>query len=163
MVILCTAMEPRSDANEVSRVFGITTGSDGFFLEEHPKLEPVSTPTGGIFLAGTCQGPKDIPDTVAQAKGAASEALALSSAGQVTVSPMISYIDPDICIGCRICIGLCAYTAIEFNPLRSISEVNEALCKGCGSCAGHCPSGAAKIRHFTDKQVFSEIEGLLAM
>jgi heterodisulfide reductase subunit A len=163
MVILCTAMEPRPDANEVSRLFGITTGSDGFFLEEHPKLEPVSTPSGGIFLAGTCQGPKDIPDTVAQAKGAASEALALSSAGQVTVSPMISFIDPDICIGCRICIGLCAYSAIEFNLLKGISEVNEAMCKGCGSCAGHCPSGAAKIRHFTDKQIFSEIEGLLAM
>ncbi len=73
MVILCTAMEARSDANEVARIFGISTGSDGFFQEEHPKLEPVSTPTSGVFLAGVCQGPKDIPDTVAQAKGAAAE------------------------------------------------------------------------------------------
>jgi heterodisulfide reductase subunit A len=162
MVILCTAMEPRADAGEVTRIFGITTGSDGFFLEEHPKLEPVSTATSGVFLAGACQGPKDIPDTVAQAKGAAAEALALSSAGEVSVAPMISYIDPEICIGCQICIDLCAYSAIEFNPLRGISEVNEAVCKGCGSCSGYCPSGAAKIRHFTDKQVFAEIEGLLA-
>jgi heterodisulfide reductase subunit A len=162
MVILCTAMEARSDANAVSRLFGISIGSDGFFQEEHPKLEPVSTPTSGVFLAGACQGPKDIPDTVAQAKGAAAEALALSASGQVAVAPMISSIDPDICIGCQACIGLCAYSAIEFNEFKGISEVNEAVCKGCGSCSAHCPSGAAKVRHFTDRQVFAEIDGLMA-
>jgi len=162
MVILCTAMEARPDANAVSRVFGVTIGSDGFFQEEHPKLEPVSTASSGIFLAGACQGPKDIPDTVAQAKGAAAEALALSSSGQVAVAPMISSIDPDVCIGCQICVGLCPYSAIEFNMLRGVSEVNEAVCKGCGSCAGYCPSGAAKVKHFTDRQVFAEIQGLLA-
>ena len=162
MVILCTAMEARSDANEVARIFGISTGSDGFFQEEHPKLEPVSTPTSGVFLAGVCQGPKDIPDTVAQAKGAAAECLALSASGKVSVAPMISSIDPDICIGCQVCIGLCAYSAIEFNALKGISVVNEAVCKGCGSCAAYCPSGAAQIRHFTNKQIFAEIDGLLA-
>ena len=162
MVILCTAMEPRSDANMVSRIFGVGIGSDGFFQEQHPKLEPVSTATSGVFLAGTCQSPKDIPDTVAQAKGAAAEALALSASGHVAVSPMISHIDPDICIGCQVCIGLCPYSAIEFDLRKGISVVNEAVCKGCGSCSGHCPSGAAKVRHFTDKQIFSEIEGLLA-
>lgn len=162
MVILCTAMEPRSDVNDVARTFGISTGSDGFFLEEHPKLEPVSTATSGVFLAGTCQGPKDIPDTVAQAKGAASQALALSAAGKVSVAPMISSIDPDICIGCQICIGLCPYSAIEFDELKGVSRINEAVCKGCGSCSGYCPSGAAKVQHFTDKQVFAEIQGVLA-
>ena len=161
MVILCTAMEARTDATEVARVFGISTGNDGFFQEEHPKLEPVSTPSSGVFLAGACQGPKDIPDTVAQAKGAAAEALALSSAGKVTVDPMISNIDPDICIGCQVCIGLCAYSAIEFNERRGVSVVNEALCKGCGSCAAYCPSGAARIQHFTNQEIFAEIEGLL--
>ncbi|MDM8540275.1 FAD-dependent oxidoreductase [Desulfococcaceae bacterium HSG9] len=162
MAILCTAMEPRSDAKEVMRTFGIGVGSDGFFQEEHPKLAPVSTPSSGVFLAGACQGPKDIPDTVAQAKGAAAECLALSASGEVEVPPMISDIDPDICIGCQICIGLCPYTAIEFNELKGVAEVNSAICKGCGSCAGYCPSGAAKVRHFTDKQIFAEIDGLLA-
>jgi heterodisulfide reductase subunit A len=161
MVVLCTAMEARPDAVEVARRFGISVGSDGFFLEEHPKLEPVSTPTTGVFLAGACQGPKDIPDTVAQAKGAASEALALSARGSVVVAPMISSIDPDVCIGCQVCMGLCPYSAIEFDAHHKVSVVNEAMCKGCGSCAAYCPSGAAKIRHFTDKQIFAEIEGLL--
>ncbi|MHB9072270.1 MAG: FAD-dependent oxidoreductase [Desulfobaccales bacterium] len=161
MVILCTAMEARKDAPDVMRKFGIGIGADGFFQEQHPKLAPVSTPTSGVFLAGACQGPKDIPDTVAQAKGAAAECLALICAGQVETPPMISSIDPDICVGCQLCIGLCAYSAIEFNEYAGISEVNSAICKGCGSCSGACPSGAAKVRHFTDKQIFAEIDGLL--
>jgi len=161
MVVLCTAMEPKKDALDVARIFGLSLSSDGFFMEEHPKLEPVSTPTSGIFLAGACQGPKDIPDSVAQAKAAASEAQALSTYGEVIVTPMISHIDRDVCIGCQVCIGLCPYGAIEYNDLNNISEVNEAVCKGCGSCAAHCPSGAADIRHFTQKQIFAEIEGIL--
>ena len=161
MVILCTAMEPRKDAIDVARTFGMSIGSDGFFLEEHPKLEPVSTATAGVFVAGACQGPKDIPDSVAQAKGAASMAQALTSLGEVEAAPMISDIDSDICIGCQVCIGLCPYSAIEFDDRRRISVVNGAVCKGCGSCAAYCPSGAAKISHFTDRQVFAEIEGLL--
>jgi heterodisulfide reductase subunit A2 len=162
MVVLCTAMEARADANDVARVFNLSTKASGFFLEEHPKLEPVSTPSAGVFLAGACQSPKDIPDTVCQAKGAAAEALALSALGKVTVSPMISEIDPDICIGCKVCIGLCPYSAIEFDERHMISVVNEAVCKGCGSCAGYCPSGAARIRHFSYRQVFAEVDGLLA-
>ncbi|MCU0693107.1 MAG: FAD-dependent oxidoreductase, partial [Polyangiaceae bacterium] len=162
MVILCTAMEARKDAIDVARTFGITIGADGFFLEEHPKLEPVSTATSGVFLAGACQGPKDIPDSVAQAKAAASMAQALTSLGVVEVQPMISSIDADICVGCKVCIGLCPYSAIEFDARRGVSVVNDAVCKGCGSCAGYCRSGAAKIKHFTDRQVFAEIEGLLS-
>lgn len=161
MVVLCTAMEARANAPEVARVFGVNQGGDGFFLEEHPKLGPVSTATDGIFLAGTCQSPKDIPDTVSHASGAASQALALAARGKVEVSPVTSWIDPDICIGCQTCIKLCAYSAIEFNERRGVSEVNEAVCKGCGSCAGFCPSGAARVKHFTTKQLFAEIEGIL--
>jgi len=161
MAILCTAMECRGDTSEVARVFGVSQGMDGFFLEEHPKLGPVSTATDGIFLGGSCQGPKDIPDAVAHASGAAAQSLALAARGTVEISPTTSYIDPDICIGCKACIGLCAYSAIEFDERRGVSVINEAMCKGCGSCAGHCPSGAAQIRHFTERQVFSELEGLL--
>jgi heterodisulfide reductase subunit A len=163
MAILCNAMEARPNAEEVTRTFGIGIGADGFFQEEHPKLAPVSTPTSGVFLAGACQGPKDIPDTVAQAKGAAAECLALSVKGEVEAPPMISYIDPDICVGCRVCIDLCPYSAIEYNEFKRVSEVNSVVCKGCGSCAGYCPSGAAKVRHFTDKQIFAEIDGLLLL
>ncbi len=161
MVILCTAMEARKNAPEVARIFGVSQGGDGFFLEEHPKLGPMSTPTDGIFLAGTCQGPKDIPDAVSHASGAAAQSLALATRGKVEISPVTSWIDPDVCAGCKTCIGLCPYSAIEFNERLGVSEVNEAVCKGCGSCAGFCPSGAARVKHFTSKQVFAEIEGIL--
>ncbi len=161
MVVLCAAIESRKDALEVGRIFGINQGSDGFFLEEHPKLGPLNTATDGVFLAGTCQGPKDIPDTVSQASGAASKALSLATRGEVEVSPTISWIDPDVCAGCQTCVKLCAYSAIEFDERRKVSVVNEALCKGCGSCAGFCPSGAAQVRHFNEKQVFAEIDGLM--
>jgi heterodisulfide reductase subunit A len=161
MVILCTAMEARADAAEVGRVFGVNQGADGFFLEEHPKLAPLNTATDGVFLAGTCQAPRDIPDTVAQASGAAAKALALSTRGRVEIPSAISWIDPDICAGCQVCIGLCPYGAIEFDPRRQVSVINEALCKGCGSCAGFCPSSAAQVRHFKEVQLFSELDGIM--
>ncbi len=161
MVILCAAMEARKDANELGRIFGVNQGADGFFLEEHPKLGPLNTATDGVFLAGTCQGPKDIPDTVSQGSGAAAKALQLATAGKVSIPSAISWIDPDICAGCRTCIELCAYSAIEFDERRGVSVVNEALCKGCGSCSGFCPSGAAQVKHFKDKQVLAELDGIL--
>jgi len=161
MVVLCTAVQARKSAPEAARIFGINLGGDGFFLEEHPKLGPVSTATDGIFLAGACQGPKDIPDTVSHASGAAAQALALAARGKVEVSPLTSWIDPDVCAGCQACIKLCAYSAIEFNERRGVSEVNEAVCRGCGNCAAVCPSGAARVKHFTPKQIFAEIEGIL--
>ena len=161
MVILCAAMEARQDAAEMGRVFGINVGADGFFLEEHPKLGPLNTATDGVFLAGACQSPKDIPDSVAQASGAAAKALALAGRGQVDISPTISWIDPDVCSGCQTCIKLCPYSAIEFDERKGVSVVNEALCKGCGSCAGFCPSGAAQVLHFKEKQVFAELDGIM--
>ncbi len=161
MVILCTAIEARKDATDVGRVFGVNLGSDGFFLEEHPKLGPLNTATDGVFLAGACQSPKDIPDTVAQASGAASKALSLATRGTVQIPSTISYIDPDVCAGCQTCIGLCPYSAIEFDERRGVSVINEAVCKGCGSCSGFCPSGAAQVKHFNMKQVFAEFEGIM--
>lgn len=161
MVILCPAMEPGRDTSVLTRQFGLSQGRDGFILEEHPKLGPTTTATDGVFLGGCCQAPRDIPDAVSHASGAASQALSLATRGEVSISPTISWIDPDICIGCQVCIGLCAYSAITFDARRGVSVVNEALCKGCGSCAGYCPSGAAQVRHFSQKQVFAELEGLL--
>ena len=161
MVVLCSAIEARKDATDVGRVFGVNLGADGFFLEEHPKLGPLNTATDGVFLAGACQSPKDIPDTVAQASGAASKALSLGARGIVQIPSTISYIDPDVCAGCQTCIGLCPYSAIEFDELRGVSVINEAVCKGCGSCSGSCPSGAAQVKHFNKKQVFAEFEGIM--
>ena len=161
MVVLCVAMEARKDAGQVGRIFGVNLGSDGFFLEEHPKLGPLNTATDGVFLAGACQSPKDIPDTVAQASGAAAKALSLSTRGRVPVPSTISWIDPYICAGCQTCIGLCAYSAIEFDERRNVSVINEAVCKGCGSCSGVCPSGAAQVKHFKKKQIFAEFSGIM--
>ena len=160
MVILCAAIQARADATDVGRVFGINQGQDGFYLEEHPKLAPLSTASDGIYLAGTCQAPRDVPDTVAQASGAASKSLALASRGEVEIEPTTSWIDPDICAGCQICIGLCPYGAIEFDDQRRVSVVNEALCKGCGSCAGFCPSGAARCAGFKSRYIFAEMDGI---
>jgi len=161
MVVLCVAMQARSNAKEVGRIFGVNRGADGFFLEEHPKLGPLNTATDGVFLAGACQGPKDIPDAVSQASGAAVKALALATLGEVQIAPIISWIDPSICAGCQTCIELCPYTAIEYNARTGVSVVNEALCKGCGSCAGFCPSGAAQVKHFNERQLFAELEGII--
>ncbi|SDL10193.1 heterodisulfide reductase subunit A [Maridesulfovibrio ferrireducens] len=163
MVILCTAMQAQDDMPEVARIFGVAQGQDGFFLEEHPKLGPVSTATDGVFLAGACQGPKDIPDAVAHASGGAAQALALAARGKVSISPTTSWINPDICVGCKVCTKLCPYSAIEFDERRQVAVINEAMCKGCGSCAGYCPSGAAQIKHFNENQIFNEIDGLLGM
>jgi len=161
MVVLCAAIEARKNATEVGRIFGVNQGADGFFLEEHPKLGPLNTATDGVFLAGTCQSPKDVPDTVAQASGAAAKALALATRGKVEVPSTISWIDPDICAGCQTCIELCAYSAIDFDERRGVSIINEAVCKGCGSCSGFCPSGAAQVKHFKKKQIFSEFDGIM--
>ena len=161
MVILCSAMEARKEAAETARIFGISQGRDGFFLEEHPKLGPLSTATDGVFIAGACQSPKDIPDTVAQASGAAAKALSLATRGKVEIPSAIAWIDPDVCAGCQTCIGLCPYSAIGFDCRRGVSVVNEALCKGCGSCAGVCPSSAAQVRHFRKRQIFAEFDGIM--
>jgi len=161
MVILCSAMQPRKDAIDIGRIFGVALGRDGFFLEEHPKMAPISTATDGVFLAGTCQAPRDIPDTVGQASGAAAQALKLATRGKVEIPSSISWIDPDVCAGCQTCIELCTYSAIEFDERRGVSVVNEALCKGCGSCSGFCPSGAAQVKHFNERQIFAELEGIM--
>ena len=160
MVVLAIGLEPRPDAEDVRRMFNISCAGGGFFLERHPKLAPVSTFTDGIFLAGACQGPKDIPDTVAQAGAAAAEALALIDRGYVEMEPNTAYVVREECSGCKTCIPLCPYTAIT--RVDGKAEINEVLCKGCGTCVAACPSGSIRQNLFEDEEIFEEIEGVLA-
>jgi heterodisulfide reductase subunit A len=162
MAVLATGLEPHPDADEVRRRFGIGCSREGFFLERHPKLAPVNTFTDGIFLAGCCQGPKDIPDTVAQAGAAAAEALALIDAGSVELEPNTAYVIEEECSGCKTCVPLCPYHAISYDEEKRHASVNEVLCKGCGTCVAACPSGSLRQNLFEDEQIFEEIEGVLA-
>jgi heterodisulfide reductase subunit A len=162
MVVLSTGLEPRPDADAVRRLFTISCSTGGFFLERHPKLAPVNTFTDGVFLAGACQGPKDIPDTVAQAGAAAGEALALIDAGFVEQEPNTAYIVEEHCSGCKSCIPLCPYTAISFDETTRKASINETLCKGCGTCVASCPSGSIRQHLFEDDEIFEEIDGLLS-
>jgi len=163
MVILCAALQPRSDAADVAALFTIGQRGDGFFLETHPKLAPVNTPTDGVFIAGCCEAPRDVPDTVAQASAAAAKALSLISRGKVTTEAAVSYVDESICHGCGRCEEICTFHApsIIGKDGRLVSNVNEALCKGCGACAVVCPTGAISIRHFNMQEIDSLVEGLL--
>ena len=162
MVVLATGLEPQADAQDVRRLFNMSCGTEGFFLERHPKLAPVNTFTDGIFLAGCCQGPKDIPDSVAQAGAAAAEALVLIDKGYIEQEPNTAFINEAECSGCKSCLPLCPYTAITYAADKQKAVINEALCKGCGTCVGACPSGSITQNLFEDEQIFSEIDGLLA-
>jgi len=163
MVILSSGLSPAKDAKEVSQTFGFGCSGNGFFLERHPKLEPVSTVTDGIFIAGCCQYPKDIPDTVAQAGAAAACALALVDNPTVKVEPTVSYIDPEKCCGCHICVSVCPHTAIQFNEEKKVAEVITAACKGCGVCVAACGSNVPQQAGYLDNQIFAEIEGAMAL
>jgi heterodisulfide reductase subunit A len=166
LVVLATAVVPRKDAPENARVFNISQSGDGFFLEAHPKLRPVDTFTEGVFLAGCAQSPKDIPDTVAQASGAAARVCDILSKDEMEIEPMISFVEEAQCRGCGFCVEVCPYDAIEleqvnqFGHLVSVAQVNEALCKGCGACSAACLSGAIQVKGFTDGQIFAAIGAL---
>jgi heterodisulfide reductase subunit A len=164
MVVLATGMEAQSDQHDVGARFGVSRSPDGFFLEKHPKLAPVETTTDGVFLAGTCQGPKDIPDSVAQGAAAAAAALSLLDHGSVELEPFTAFVVKEKCGACHTCEGLCPYGAVsmvDWNG-KQVAQVNEVLCKGCGACVAACPAGAATQNGFTDNQVMAEIEGILA-
>ena len=162
MVVLAVGMEPKADAQEVRRLFNISCSTEGFFLERHPKLAPVDTFTDGIFIAGACQGPKDIPDSVAQAGAAAAQALVLIDSKEMELDPNTAFVVEEECSGCRSCLTMCPYTAISRDEVKRKAVINEALCKGCGTCVATCPSGAIRQNLFDDEEIFSEIEGLFA-
>jgi heterodisulfide reductase subunit A len=160
MVVLETAMEAQRDSDRVASLFGLSRSADGFFQEAHPKLRPFHTNTDGVFLAGACQSPKDVPDTVAHASAAAAECLSLISRGEVVISPTTAMVVEESCVGCGDCVLVCPYSAIAL--LNSRAQLNSALCKGCGTCVATCPSGVIEALHFTDQQIIAEIEGVLA-
>jgi heterodisulfide reductase subunit A len=158
LVVLLTAAVPAAGSREVGRLFGVSVDKDGFFAEEHPKLKPVDTTTAGVFLAGACQSPKDIPDTVAQASAAASKAMVLLSKREIEIDPAVAEVDREKCSGCGECLLACPYNAIE--RVEGKAQVNIALCKGCGTCVGACLAKAITGHHFTDEELIAQIEGI---
>jgi heterodisulfide reductase subunit A len=161
MVILMGALEPQADARELGLKCGISCSMAGFYTERHPKLDPVATMTDGIFVAGVCQGPKDIPASVVQGAAAAARVAGMITKGKVMIEPVVASIREEDCSGCRICNNMCPYNAIEFDATREVSHVITALCKGCGTCVSACPAGVITGAHFNNRQIFAEIQGAL--
>ena len=162
LVILMVAQEAHENAKEVAHAVGVSMCGNAFYIEKHPKLDPVATTTDGVYVVGSCQAPKDIPDSVSQARAAAARILASISFGSVEVEVTTAVVNEDLCCGCQTCINVCPYTAISYDEEKQVSVVNEILCKGCGTCGSTCPTGAIRSRHFTDQQILSQIEGLLS-
>jgi len=161
LVVLSTGVVPPASAKDVARILNLSQSPDGFLLEAHPKLRPVDSFNDGIFVAGMAQGPKDIPDTVAQAKAAASGAMALMGKGRITVEPYYSVVDEDRCSGCRLCVSLCPYNAITIEK-NGRAHVNPAVCKGCGTCSSACAASAITSQHYTDGQIAAMVEEYLS-
>jgi heterodisulfide reductase subunit A len=161
MVVLGVGLVPSEGYKELGQILKLSLSSDRFFLEAHPKLRPVDTNIEGVYLAGCAQGPKDIPDTVSQAKGAASSAIALLNKGKVKVDPVVAEINEDACSSCHICEALCPYSALIYDTQKGVMTVNQILCKGCGVCPSACPSAAISMRHFTNAQIDAQLDALL--
>jgi len=165
LVVLANGLVPGDEIAEVNKLFHASRSADGFLLEAHPKLRPLESSTTGIFLAGACQGPKDIPDTVAQASGAAAKTIDLLSAGELELEPLKAEVDSELCSGCRICESVCPFIAVEMRTEKDeklAPQVVEAMCQGCGLCAASCPTGAIKMKHYTDAQVSAEVQTAFA-
>ncbi|MBC7324492.1 MAG: CoB--CoM heterodisulfide reductase iron-sulfur subunit A family protein, partial [Moorella sp. (in: Bacteria)] len=170
MVVLATAMVPSAGWDNVAKMLGLQTDKDGFFQEAHPKLRPVETFTAGVFLAGACQGPKDIPDTVSQASAAAVKVCQLFAKDEMATDPMIAAVDESICAGCAMCEKICPYKAISMKTItervagkqvsRQVATVNSGLCQGCGACSVACPSSAMNLRGFTNEQILAEVDAV---
>ncbi|MBE0594060.1 MAG: CoB--CoM heterodisulfide reductase iron-sulfur subunit A family protein [Gemmatimonadales bacterium] len=161
MVVLSAALEPRHDAADVAKCFGISCSHDGWFIEKHPKLDPVATMTEGIFIAGCATGPKDIPATVAQGAAAAARVLGHIQQREIALEPIRASVIEERCSGCRICNDLCPFSAITYIEERAVTEINPALCQGCGTCVAACPAGAITGTGFSNEQILAQIDGLL--
>jgi heterodisulfide reductase subunit A len=164
LVVLANGLVPNNDIGQISALFHASRSADGFLLEAHPKLRPLESVMAGIFLAGACQGPKDIPDTVAQASGAAAKVIDLLASGEIELEPLKAVVDEDLCSGCRLCESVCPFLAVAMKSeavegaARLRAEVVEAMCQGCGLCASACPTKAIKMCHYTDRQMLAQVQ-----
>lgn len=171
MVVLAAAIEPDESARPLATMLTASMDTNDFFTEAHPKLRPVESPTAGVFLSGACQGPKDIPETVAQAGAAASKVIGLLSKDQLTCNPCVAQPDELMCNGCSSCEKVCPYGAITYvdkefrgpnrtTLVRRVAQVNPAVCQGCGACTVACPSGAMDLKGFSNKQIMAEVDAI---
>lgn len=171
MVVLATAIEPDESARPLATMLTASMDTNDFFTEAHPKLRPVESPTAGIFLSGACQGPKDIPETVAQASAAAAKVIGLLVKDHLTCNPCTAQPDELMCNGCSSCEKVCPYGAITYidkefrgpnrtTLLRRVAQVNPAVCQGCGACTVACPSGAMDLKGFSNKQIMAEVDAI---
>jgi heterodisulfide reductase subunit A len=165
MVVLANGLEPRSHAKELAQLFHMSYDQYGFYNELHPKLAPVETAISGVYVAGCCISPKDIPDTVAQASATAAKVCALFAKEKMEVEPLIAAVNPLTCSGCETCYNVCPYSAIEMEDkevkrgdVRHVAKVIESVCKGCGACVGSCYCKAVDLKGFSDRQVMNQIE-----
>jgi len=158
MAILAPAIEPTVDASKIADITGISQDVEGFFAEEHEKINPVSTSTEGIYIVGCAQGPKNISNTIIQSEAAAGKILSSLIPGRkIEAEVKTSHISESFCIGCKTCLTVCSYGAITFDEEKKVSVVNEVICRGCGNCVAACPSGAASIKHFKFRQIYQEL------
>ena len=171
LVVLAAAIEPDKSARRLATMLTASMDTNDFFTEAHPKLRPVESPTAGVFLSGTCQGPKDIPETVSQAGAAASKVIGLLCKDKLTGNPCVAHSDEMMCNGCSTCEKVCPYGAITYTEkefrmpdrttkIRRVASVNEAVCQGCGACTVACMSGAMDLRGFTSRQIMAEVDAI---
>lgn len=171
MVVLATAIEPDKSARPLATMLTASMDTNDFFTEAHPKLRPVESPTAGIFLSGACQGPKDIPETVAQASAAAAKVIGLLCKDHLVCNPCVAQPDEMMCNGCSSCEKVCPYGAITYTDkefrgpnrttlIRRVAQVNPAVCQGCGACTVACPSGAMDLKGFSNKQIMAEVDAI---
>ena len=163
MVVLANASIPAVNSKELAKMLNIPLGKDGYFAECQPKIRPIDTDVPGVFLAGACQGLKDIPYSVAQGSGVAAQAAAVLSQKAWAVEPIVARVNEDACSGCKVCESVCSYHAINIENIKGkdLAKVTEGLCRGCGICASSCPVDAITMPNYTDEQIMAQIKAVM--
>ena len=161
LVVLAAGLTARKSTDGIASILKLSKSSDRFLMEAHPKLRPVESLAPGFYIAGSAQGPKDIPESVAQASGAASKVASLFAETEYQREPIVAWINDDTCAGCKVCISVCPYDAAEFDDKDKVARINEAICEGCGACIAACPSGSATQKNLTDEQLYKMVSAAL--